>query len=93
MDILGYRLLQEITNTKQKVNNVIFKDKDWIKSSIIPQIKKKYSFTSLENQEKWLITDIITVDILDPNTIFDFSRTNLDIPFLILKKRKIIWLR
>jgi hypothetical protein len=84
MNIIGYRLLQETTTTKQKVNNVVFKDKIWIKSSMIEQLKEIDSFYSLETKVKCLITDIITCDIVDSNTIFDFTYYATDRPILIL---------
>jgi hypothetical protein len=72
MDIIGYRLLQEVTESNQKVNNVMFKDKDWIKWSIIQQLQEIDTVEDLETKVKCLITDIITVDMLDPNTILIF---------------------
>jgi hypothetical protein len=72
MNVTGYTLLGiEEDNTPCFANKLIFEDKNWFKTSLIEMLEKDERFIKLNEKEKEFIKKIITVDMLDEDTIFD----------------------
>jgi len=73
MNIISYDIIEEGARAYNIVKNVLFKNANWFKTTLIEMLENHSKFACLENKEKMLIKKIITVDILDPDTVFMFG--------------------
>ncbi len=95
MDIISYNVIVERKKSNYgHVNNIRFKNKNWFKSSLIEMLEKEKDFMALENKDKDLIKYIITVDLLDPNTIFElyYYRGEINHPILENKNEEYMYI-
>jgi hypothetical protein len=75
MDIISYNITKNKLSYKL-VNNVVFKDKNWFKSTFIETLEKNRVFMHLEDRVKTIIKNIFTVDIVDSNSVFCLYESN-----------------
>jgi hypothetical protein len=90
MNVIGYSLLGIEKDDRKPptpclANNIIFEDKNWFKTSLIEMLEKDKHFIELHVKEKEFIKKVLTVDILDKDTIFDVGQYN----YMGLRQRQI----